>query len=107
MLVNRVQGAPPVPTVEMHGTTDDGARITCACEPAVWKAIFGKSAAAYCGRLAQLTGQKPWPSRRELRSAVAKASGSEAAKLQRFAKMLADAKKRHGDPIESTIAYEA
>src|SRR5437764_6733044 len=28
MLVNRVQGAPPVPTVEMHGTTDDGARIT-------------------------------------------------------------------------------
>ncbi|HEX4794439.1 MAG TPA: hypothetical protein VH370_11635 [Humisphaera sp.] len=88
-------------------SAEAAARVTCACEPVVWKAIFGKSASAYCGRLAQLTAQKPWPSRRELRSAVAKASGTEAAKLQRFAKMLADAKKRHGDPIESTIAYEA
>lgn len=83
------------------------ARITCACEPAVWKAIFGKAAVAYVAKLQQLTSQKPWPSRRELRSTVIKGVGTEAAKLQRFAKMLADAKKRHGDPIDNTIAFEA
>jgi hypothetical protein len=88
-------------------SAEASARVTCACEPAVWKAIFGKAAAAYCGKLQQLTSQKPWPSRRELRSAVLKGIGSEAAKLQRFAKMLADTKKRHGDPIDNTIAFEA
>jgi hypothetical protein len=95
--------------VEQHHkanlSSEGSAHINFLTDAASWKSVFESAAGTYVAKSTELA-KRYRESRRELRIATAKALGQAAAIIERFATMLADTQKKHGEPLVALLIFD-